>query len=106
MHNKIIKTLKQLSFITAHPDADWYKILTVAIILFVSSTVYGIFLYFDTITNIDSLGSAVLLKPVSKPAVQKEDELTTTVKFYEERKKKNTDLIHSKPESLLDPISS
>ncbi len=106
MHNRIIKIFKQLSFVTAHPDADWMKIFILTFMFLVYSVINGIFLYIDTVTNIESLGTSVVTQPVTQGAVQKDDELTSTIKFFEEKKKKHDELLRSKPTPLSDPISS
>jgi cell division protein FtsL len=107
MHDKLIKAFKQLSFITAHPDADWLKIFIATIALFIYIISYGTFMYIDTNSNIESLGSSIAIKkPQAQPVVQKDDDLIQTIKLFEEKSKKNTELRNSKAVPLLDPISS
>ena len=107
MHNKIIKIFKQLSFITSHPDADWVKIFIVTIAALIYLLSYNLVLYFDTESNIESLGSAIILKkPQVQPTVQRDDELTKVIKAFDEKAKKNIDLRNSKPVPLKDPISN
>jgi hypothetical protein len=108
MHNKLIKLLKQVSFITSHPDADWMKIFIATIALFIYIVSYSAFLYVDTNSSIESLGSSSIIKKpkVVEPNTQKEDELSRVIKSFEEKSKKNTELRNSKAIPLLDPISS
>jgi hypothetical protein len=64
------------------------------------------FLYFDTQSSLDSLGSASIVKK-AKPQTpaQKDDDLSRTVKLFDEKQKKNTELRNSKSPHFPDPIS-
>ncbi len=105
MHNKIIKIFKQISFITSHPDADWLKIFFISTALFVYMLTYNIFLYLDTQSSIDSLGSSSLVKKIQpQAATKKDDELSRTIKAFDEKLKKNTELRNSKAPNFPDPI--
>jgi cell division protein FtsL len=107
MHDKLIKAFKQVSFITSHPDADWMKIFIVTIALLIYIISYSAFLYVDTDSDIESLGSSIVIKkPQAEPAIQKDDELSRIIKVFEEKSKKNNELKNSKATPLLDPISS
>lgn len=106
MHNKIIKLFKQISFITSHPDADWIKVFFITAALFIYLISYSALLFFDTQTNVDSLGSTSVIKKIQpQAATQKDDELSRTIKLFEEKQRKNTELRNSKAPYQPDPIS-
>ncbi len=105
MHNKIIKIYKQISFITSHPDADWLKIFFIGVVLFIYMLSYNFFLYLDTQSSIDSLGSSSVVKKIQpQAAIKKDDDLAQIIRTFDERLKKNTELRNSKVPNFPDPI--
>jgi len=103
MQDKLMAQLKKASFMTAHPDADWLRILIASLVLLLVSAGWSTYLYFNIQSSVAVLDSQQTIIPVH---AEGSNDLKVTVSGYEDKALRYDALLNGKPVPLPDPTSS